>query len=80
MNIQNLIQKANQNNFQDYLDCPHPDKTEYSNVNCLIMTCNKGKYDGEVIDALYDYTTGKIISLSVYSQFNGVQSKFKLTN
>jgi len=38
------------------------------------------KYDGEVIDALYDYTTGKIISLSVYSQFNGVQSKFNLTN
>ena len=79
MNIQNLIKKANQNNFQDYSDCPHADRVEYPNINCLIMTCNKGDYYGEVIDVLYDYTTGKIISLSVYSQFNGVQSKFNLT-
>jgi hypothetical protein len=79
MNIQNLFKKANQNNFQDYLNCPHPDRVEYPNINCLIMTCNKGIYDGEVIDALYDYTTGIIISVSVYSQFNGVESKFNLT-
>jgi hypothetical protein len=78
MNIQNLIKAANQNNFQDYLDCPHPDKVEYKNINCLIMTCLDGDYDGEVIDALYNYTTGKIVSLSVYSQFLGVKSKFKL--
>ena len=80
MNIQNLITTANQNNFQDYLDCPHPDRTEYPNINCLIMTCTKGDYDGEVIDALYNYTTGKIVSISVYSQFFGVESKFKLNN
>ena len=42
MNIQNLIKSAEQNNFQDYLDCPHPDKTEYQNINCLIMTCING--------------------------------------
>jgi len=80
MKIQNLIKKANQNNFQDYSDCPHPDRVEYPNINCLIMTCNKGDYDGEVIDVLYNYTTGIIISASVYSQFYGVQSKFKLNN
>jgi hypothetical protein len=80
MNIQNLIKSAEQNNFQDYLDCPHPDKTEYPNINCLIMTCINGDYDGEVIDALYNYTTGEIVSVSVYSNFLGVKSKFKLNN
>jgi hypothetical protein len=78
MKLQNLIKTANQNNFQDYLDCPHPNKIEYPNINCLIMTCIKGDYDGEVIDALYNYTTGEIVSLSVYSQFKGVECKFKL--
>lgn len=74
--VENLVKVARQNNFEDYLDCPHPDKMEYKNVNCLIMTCTNGDYDGEVIDALYNYTTGKIVSISVYSQFFGVESKF----
>jgi hypothetical protein len=76
LHIQNLIKLAEQNNFQDYLDCPHPDRVEYPNINCLIMTCIEGNYDGEVIDALYNYITGEIVSISVYSQFVGVQSKF----
>jgi hypothetical protein len=80
MNIQNLIKSAQQNNFEDYLDCPHPDRVEYKNINCLIMTCMNGDYDGEVIDVLYNYITGEIISKSVYSHFVGVESKFKISN
>ena len=80
MNIQNLIKLAQQNNFEDYLDCPHPDRVEYKNINCFIMTCMNGDYDGEVIDVLYNYITGEIISTSVYSHFVGVESKFKISN
>lgn len=76
MKIQNLINTAEQNNFQDYLDCPHPDRIEYPNINSFMMTCAEGLYSGEVIDALYNYKTGEVISLSVYSQFKGVNAKF----
>jgi hypothetical protein len=76
LSVQNLMKVAEQNNFENYLDCPHPDKVEYPNINCLIMTCMNGDYDGEVIDALYNYTTGEIVSVSVYSHFPNVESKF----
>ena len=76
LTVQNLMKVAEQNKFENYLDCPHPDKIEYPNINCLIMTCMNGDYDGEVIDALYNYTTGEIVTLSVYSNFPNVKSKF----
>ena len=78
MKIQNLISVATKNNFEEYLDCPHHDKVEYPNINCLIMTCVHGDYDGEIIDALWNFTTGEIISLNVYHQRNGHISKFKI--
>lgn len=78
MNIQQLISKAMNSNFEQYMDCPHPDRIEHPHTNCLIMTCVKGEYDGEVIDVLWDYKTGEILSASVYSQFKGIDAKFKI--
>jgi hypothetical protein len=78
MQVQYLISVAQKSNFEQYLDCPHPDKVEYANINCLIMTCMNGKYDGEVVEANWNYNTGEVVSFSIYSQFNGSTAKFKI--
>jgi hypothetical protein len=78
MKIQNLISVASKNNFQEYLDCPHPNKFEFPNINCLIMTCTNGKYDGEVVEANWNYKTGKVVSYQIYSQFKGVSASFQI--
>lgn len=78
MKIQNLISEATKSNFEEYLDCPHPDKYEYPNINCLIMTCMKGIYDGEVVEANWNHKTGEVVSYQIYSQFKGVSASFKI--
>jgi hypothetical protein len=78
MQLQYLISIAQKNNFQEYLDCPHPNKYEYPNINCLIMTCTSGKYDGEVLEANWNYNTGEIVSFNIYSQFKGNTAEFKI--
>lgn len=42
-----------------------------------IMTCMKGKYDGEVIDIYYDYITGDVKNVEYSTQFNGQLPTFK---
>jgi hypothetical protein len=78
MKIQELINVALCNGFEQYSDCQHPDTFEYPGANCLIMTCMKGKFDGEVLDVVYDWHTGQIISKSIYSQFSGIKANFNL--
>ena len=78
MKIQNLISVASKNNFEEYLDCPHPNKFEFPNINCLIMTCMNGDFDGEVVEANWNYKTGEVISFNIYSQFKGNAAKFKI--
>ena len=68
MTIQELINKAEKNGFEIYLDCPHPDLFEHPKTNCIILTCINGKYDGQVIDGFYNYHTGIVTKVSMYSQ------------
>jgi hypothetical protein len=78
MQVQYLISVAQKNNFEEQVNCPHPDKVEYPNINCLIMTCMYGMYDGEVVEANWNYNTGEVVSFSIYSQFKGSNAEFKI--
>lgn len=42
-----------------------------------ILTCTKGKYDGEVIDIYYNYYTGEVNRTEISTQFKGQTATFQ---
>lgn len=70
LNVNSLISIAAKSGFESYGsfnegDCQHD-----------ILTCTKGKFDGEVIDIWYDYHSGIVSKVEVSCQFAGQVAKF----
>ena len=45
-----------------------------------ILTCTKGKYNGEVLDIYWDYKTGLVHTVDYSTQFIGQLSTFKFAS
>lgn len=69
--INDLLKTASKNGFQEYLD------VREENHQHLILTCTKGKYDGEVIDILYKYENGQVFQIDHSSQFPNQKPVFR---
>lgn len=63
MKINSIITTANKNGFESYGSFNEGDEQHE------ILTCTKGKYDGEVIDIYYDFNTGEVFRSEVSTQF-----------
>lgn len=78
--IHNIELNSRPCGFEFYTDLLHPDKVEYPYVSILTLTCTKGKYSGEVIEAWYDTRNGIVLHAEVYTQFKGDKAKYRLTD
>lgn len=70
-NINQLISAAYKAGFEVYGSFNEGDSQHE------ILTCMKGKYDGEVIDLYYDYNTGNVSKIEYSAQFKGQEAAFK---
>jgi len=70
-NINDFIATAAKSGFESYGSFNEGD------LQHDILTCTKGKYDGEVIDLYYNYHTGEVSNIEYSSQFKGQQPAFK---
>lgn len=68
--IQDLLNVAAKSGFQNYASFNEGLQHE-------ILTCTKGKYDGEVLDIYWDYNTGLVHTVDYSTQFKGQQPTFK---
>lgn len=73
-NINQLISVASKSGFETYGSFREED------FQHEILTCIKGKYDGEVIDLYYDYHTGNVAKIEYSTQFKGQQPNFKFSS
>lgn len=62
-NINQLIALAAKSGFDTYGSFKEED------FQHDILTCTKGKYDGQVIDLYYDYYTGNVAKVEYSTQF-----------
>lgn len=71
LHVNSLVSLAERSGFESYGsfnegDCQHD-----------ILTCLRGKFDGEVIDIWYNYHTGIASKVEVSCQFSGQVAQFK---
>ena len=69
-NINTLVAVAEKNGFEFYGSF-NEDGLQHD-----ILTCLKGKFNGEVIDLYYNYRTGEVSQIAHSTQFNGQQAIF----
>jgi len=68
--IQDLLSTAQKSGFQAY-------GSFNEGLQHEILTCTKGKFDGEVLDIYWDYKTGVVHTVDYSSQFKGQIPKFR---
>ena len=73
-NINQLISIAAKAGFEQYGSF---NEGEYQHD---ILTCRKGKYNGEVIDIYSDYQSGNVNRIEHSTQFKGQGPTFKFTD
>jgi hypothetical protein len=69
-NVNQLIATAAKSGFEVY------GSFNEGELQHEILTCTKGKFDGEVIDLYYDYNTGDVAKVEYSTQFKGQQPTF----
>lgn len=69
-NIQDLLNLAAKAGFDSYASFNE-------GLQHDILLCNKGEYDGEVIDIYWNWETGKIHTIDHSCQFKGQTPKIK---
>lgn len=69
-NLNSIINQATKQKFTEYLDT-----NEFGAYRHLIMTCLKGKHNGEVIDIFY--TDKGVFNIEHSCQFTPNNPKFK---
>ena len=72
MTFQEIITKADNAGFEFYGSFAEGE------LQHEILTCTKGRYNGEVLDIYYDYKKGDVHVVEVTSQFKGQEPKFKI--
>lgn len=76
--LQQIESKAYASGFNHYSDFAHPDKVEYPRINIFTLTCTEGEHNGDVVDVWYNYDTGEIKHVSIYSQFPNTKPTFSI--
>ena len=71
--IQDLLNIAFKAGFKEYASFNEGLQHE-------VLTCTKGKYDGEVLDIYWDYKTGLVHTVDYSTQFKGQLPTFKFKN
>ena len=69
--IQTLLNSAHKFGFEQY------GSFNEGELQHDILTCTKGKFDGEVIDIYYNYKNGLVNKIEYSTQFIGQEANFK---